>query len=83
MDMIVRQTSDLVQGRIVSQRQYHDETPEDILGVLRLILHNCTDFLRQEGTPIRQDTISLNKLTLSYPGMAGLIEVIVGSQNEK
>ena len=83
MEMIVRQISDLVQGSVVSQQRYLNETPEDILEVLRLILGNCTDFMRREGTPISQDSISLEKLTLSYPGMAGHLEVILGRQNEK
>ncbi len=83
MEMIVRQISDLVQGSVVSQQRYLNETPEDILEVLRLILGNCTDFMRREGTPISQGSISLEKLTLSYPGMAGHLEVILGRQNEK
>ena len=83
MEMIVRQISDLVPGSVVSQQRYLNETPEDILEVLRLILGNCTDFMRREGTPISQDSIRLEKLTLSYPGMAGHLEVILGRQNEK
>ena len=73
---IQTQKSDLVEGAVVSERVYDNENPADIVEVLGLVLSNCTDFLGGEGTVISQDTIELDKLTLKYPGMAGVIEVI-------
>ena len=80
MRMTVRQISDLLEGEVVGERKYCDDPPTEITGVLRLILRNCSDYMKREGITINQDTIELEKLTLRYQGMAGVIEVIVGSE---
>ena len=50
--------------------------------MLRLILRNCADYMKHAGTPIVQDSIELQKLTLSYPGLVGVIEVTFPNQSE-
>ena len=82
MRMTVRQISDLLEGEVVGERKYCDDPPTEITGVLRLILRNCSDYMKREGITINQDTIELEKLTLRYQGMAGVIEVIVGSEKK-
>lgn len=77
MRMTIRQYSDLVKGRVVSERDYNDDGPEDILGVLLLVIQNCINFIEQEGIPIVQSSVGLEKLTLRYPGVAGMIEVVL------
>ena len=80
--MRLRQVSDLVEGTVVGQREYLYEPPSNILGMLRLILNNCSEFMKREGIPISQDSIELQKLVFTYPRMAGYIEVDVGSSKE-
>ena len=52
MRMTIRQFSELVEGEVVAERQYSAEDPADITGVLRLILNNCSDFIKQEEIPL-------------------------------
>ena len=75
MRMTIRQFSELVKGEVVAERQYSAENPDDVMGVLRLILHNCSDFIKEEGIPLNQDAIQLKKMEFTYPGVAGRIEV--------
>ena len=82
MDMTIRQLSDLVAGNVVKEQEYSSENPQDIVGVLRLVLHNCSDFLRSEGIEPVQDSIELRKLTMTYPGLAGILEIIFGEEGE-
>ena len=46
------------------------------LAVLRLILANVQDYVQSEGISMIQDDLILESLTCSYPGVAGVIEVI-------
>ena len=78
MEMLLRQISDLQEGEIVSEQEFDDETPADIHDVLALVLRNCTQYLRKEERPITQNSIKLDKIVLSYPGVAGVIEVTFG-----
>ena len=82
MNFTVRQRSDLMQGNLVSERKFSYEEPADIIGVLRLILSCCSDFLRDEGIVLSQDSIELKRITLEYPGLAGILEVILGDTDE-
>ena len=75
MRMVFRQVTDLAEGGMVSEREYEAPNPEDLLGVLRLVMDNCSDFIRSEGASINQDNITLKQLTFRYPGVAGVIEV--------
>ena len=83
MRMILRQVSGLMEGGVVSEREYEDAAPGDIVGVLQLILDNCTDFMRSQDIPITQGDVTLKQLTLRYPGFAGVIEVHFRKPEEK
>ena len=74
--MTIRQLSELVEGEIVAEREYADVTPSDILDVLRLMLANCSDFIKDEGIPLRQEQLELKVLEFTYPGVAGRIQVL-------
>ena len=76
MEMTIRQLSALVDGEIVGQKSYDDVTPVDITAVLRLILANVQDYVQSEVISMIQDNLILESLTCSYPGVAGVIEVI-------
>ena len=67
---------------MVGEGEYHYEPPSSgsIEDMLLLMLRNCADYMRQEGIPIEQDSIKLEKLTLSYLGLAGVIEVVFEGQ---
>ena len=52
MRMTVRQISDLLEGEVVGERKYCDDPPTEITGVLRLILRNCSDYMKREGITI-------------------------------
>ena len=80
--MRLRQISNLVDGSVVGEREYCYEPPSDILGMLRLMLDSCSEFMKREGIPISQNSIELQKLVFTYPGMAGYIEVEMGSSND-
>ena len=43
MDITIRQTSELIDGGVVSEYEYSAPAPDDILGALRLILDNLSD----------------------------------------
>ena len=76
MEMTFRQLSALVDGEIVGHKSYDYVTPVDITAVLRLILANVLDYVQSEGISMIQDNLILESLTCSYPGVAGVIEVI-------
>lgn len=76
MRMTVRQYSSLIEGEVVAERHYSSDTPGDIADVLRLILANCSDFIRQEGVTLHQDALELKKIEFTYPGVAGKLEVL-------
>ena len=76
MEMTIRQLSALVDGEVVGQKSYDDVTPVDITAVLRLMLANVQDYVQSEGISMIQDNLILESLTCSYPGVAGVIEVI-------
>ena len=78
MKMLISQISDLQEGNVVGEQEFDDESPADIQDVLALVLRNCTQYLRKEERPITQTSIKLEKLVLSYPGVAGVIEVTFG-----
>ena len=78
MRMTIRQFRELVEGEVVAERQYSAEDPADITGVLRLILNNCSDFIKQEEIPLNQDVIDLKKMEFTYPGVAVRLEVLLG-----
>ena len=69
---------------MVGEREYYYEPPSSghVSDIILLVLRNCADYMRQEGIPIEQDSIELDKFTLSYPGLAGIIEVIFEDQSE-
>jgi hypothetical protein len=74
--MTVRQYSDLIEGEVVAEHQYSSDDPRDLIGVVRLILHNCSDFIKQEDLALHQDAIQLEKMEFTYPGVAGRLEVL-------
>ena len=76
MRMTIRQFSQLIEGDVVAERHYADENPADLVGVLRLVLSKCSDFLIQEGIPLGQDNIALKKMEFTYPGVAGRLQVL-------
>ena len=82
MDMTIRQLSDLVEGSVVSERKFSGGSPSDMGDVLRLILANCADLLRTEELAIVQDSIELKKMVFSYPGVAGVIEVLFDGRQD-
>ena len=76
MRMTIRQFSDLIEGEVVAERQYSADDPGDVTGALRLVLRNCSDFIRLEDIPLHQDAIQLKKMEFTYPGVAGRLEVL-------
>ena len=76
MRMTIRQFSDLIEGEVVEKRQYSSGDPGDVTDIIRLVLHNCSDFLKQEEIPIHQTAIELKKMEFTYPGVAGRLEVV-------
>ena len=74
MKMTIRQISDLDKERVISERQYLDPNPSDIVGVLQLILNNCSDLMKREGVSLDQDSIDLKKFVFNYPSLSGVIE---------
>ena len=74
--MRIRQFSDLIEGEVVAERQYSEDDPDDITGVLKLVLANCSDLIKQEGIPLDQDSIELTKMEFRYPGVAGTLQVL-------
>ena len=82
MEMTIRQLSNLIEGAVVSECEYRNDDPENIMAVFRLILNNCADYMNGQGIPIIQESVSLERLTFSYPGVAGVLEVVLGTQPE-
>ena len=76
MRMTIRQYSDLIEGDVVAERQYFADNPGDVIDVLRQILRNCSDFIRQEEIALLQDAIELKRMEFKYPGIAGRLEVL-------
>ena len=76
MWMTIRQFSDLIEGEVVAERQYSADDPGDVIGALRLVLHNCSDFIKKEEIPLHEDAIQLKKMEFTYPGVAGRLEVL-------
>ena len=76
MRMTIRQFSELIEGEVVAERQYSADDPGDAIGALRLVLHNCSDFIKKEEISLRQDAIELTKMEFTYPGVAGRLEVL-------
>ena len=82
MRMIIRQVSDLDQRYVVSERHYQDENPTDVAGIFDLVLANCSDFISNEGIEVEGGIAAIKMLTLEYPGMAGQIEIAIGTDEE-
>ena len=82
MQMTIRQYSDLIEGEVVAEHAYSADDPSDLIGVVKMILHNCSDFIKQEEMPIHQDTIELRKMEFTYPGVAGRLEVVFENTGE-
>ena len=51
MRMTIRQYSDLIEGEVVAEGQYSADDPGDAIDVLRLVLHNRSDFIKRELPP--------------------------------
>ena len=84
MKMVIRQTRLCLQeGEVVGEQASEDKTPAEIMGVFRLILANCSKYLKDEDISITQESLELEKLVFKYPGAAGVIEVPFGEPNEK
>ena len=79
MRMMIRQVSDLDHKYVISERSYQNETPTDIGGIFDAVLANCSDFLSSEGVEVEGGIAVIRAMTLTYPGMAGLIEVAIGA----
>ena len=75
MRMTIRQYSDLIEGNVVAERQYSAGDPGNVIDVLKLVLRNCTDFIKQEEIALAQDAIELKRIDFTYPGVAGRLEV--------
>ena len=75
MQMTIRQFSGLIEGEVVAERHYVSDDPGDVVGALRLVLQNCSSFIKQEEIPLDRDSIKLKKLEFTYPGVAGRLEV--------
>ena len=75
MEVTVRQFSDLVEGDLVAEHHYSSDDPANALGILKLVLHNCSLFLKQERIHIVKDSLELKKIEFTYPGGAGRLEV--------
>ena len=76
MRMTIRQYSDLIEGEVVAEGQYSADDPGDAIDVLRLVLHNRSDFIKREEIPLHQDALQLKKMDFTYPGVAGRLEVL-------
>ena len=72
----------MVAGNVVREREYSSQNPANIVGVLSLVLANCSDFLRVEGIELAQDNIKLESLTMTYPGLAGTLEIVLGEPDK-
>ena len=79
MRMMIRQVSDLAQDPVISERSYQNEDPTDVAGIFDAILINCSDFISGEGIDVERGIAVIRTMTLTYPGMAGLIEVAIGT----
>ena len=75
MEMTFKQITDLIQGETVTEKTFHDDPLKEFLGLIRLMLRNCRTFMQTEGITPPQGSITLEKLTLRLPGMAGVIQV--------
>ena len=78
MQMTIRQFSGLIEGEVVAERNYSSDDPGDAIGALRLVLGNCSHFIKQEEIPLDRDAIKLKKMEFTYPGVAGRLEVLFG-----
>ncbi len=76
MRMTIRQLSELIEGEVVAEKQYSADSPSDLIGVLTLVLHNCSDLLQREDIPISQTAINLRKLEFTHPEVAGRLEAL-------
>lgn len=82
MRMLIRQVSDLDRNYVIGEKSYQNDNPTDIGGIFDAVLVNCSDFLSSQGFDVEGGIAVIREMTLTYPGMAGLIEVAIGADEQ-